>query len=330
MCAWVDVTAPGDGCAFALCDPVAVSGVAGPDKRWPLVLSAAFSQTLSAGAWPRCAGGFSSGISSISTPSTTCRDGPGAYDYFAVTAGPRTLARAVFRAQALGQPDRDSGQPATRIARHDPPVTATCRRSPPRGSGVSRSGATCGFSARYPVGAARAALSRVDGGVPDAVLPVLPREPARSCRRILKARPLDFPKSDRVGEGLRPLLGASVFLTNGETWARQRRIIDPAFEGGRLRDTFPAMLERAVQRRHGWRTGEQDIEPAMSHAAADVIFPHAFLHPDRGRRRRGLQRIPGLSAQPADPEPARVSALAALDAPRAPGETCARRGASGR
>jgi hypothetical protein len=48
--AWVDVTAPGDGCAFALCDPVAVSGVAGPGKRWPLVLSAAFSKTLSEGA----------------------------------------------------------------------------------------------------------------------------------------------------------------------------------------------------------------------------------------------------------------------------------------
>jgi hypothetical protein len=70
------------------------------------------------GRWPRCAGGSSSGISSISTPSTTARD-PGAYDYFAVTAGPRTLAGAVFRACALGQPDRDSGQPATRIARHD-------------------------------------------------------------------------------------------------------------------------------------------------------------------------------------------------------------------
>jgi hypothetical protein len=64
---WVDVTAPGDGCAFALCDPVAVSGVAGPGKRWPLVLSAAFSQTLSAEAQgARCAGGSSSGISSIS------------------------------------------------------------------------------------------------------------------------------------------------------------------------------------------------------------------------------------------------------------------------
>ena len=62
---------------------------------------------------------------------------------------------------------------------------------------------------------------------------------------VLKKRPEDFPKSDRVGEGLRPLLGNSVFLTNGATWERQRRIIDPAFEGGRLKETFPAMVEAA-------------------------------------------------------------------------------------
>jgi len=43
---WLDVTAPGDGCSFALCDPVAVSGVASKDKKWPLVISAAFTQTL--------------------------------------------------------------------------------------------------------------------------------------------------------------------------------------------------------------------------------------------------------------------------------------------
>ena len=48
---WVDVTAPGDGCAFALCDPVAVTGVAPPDQRWPLVISAAFTQTLSPARW---------------------------------------------------------------------------------------------------------------------------------------------------------------------------------------------------------------------------------------------------------------------------------------
>ena len=33
---WVDVTAPGDGCSFALCDPVAVSGQrsGGRDAKW--------------------------------------------------------------------------------------------------------------------------------------------------------------------------------------------------------------------------------------------------------------------------------------------------------
>ncbi|MBF9060655.1 cytochrome P450 [Rhodobacterales bacterium HKCCSP123] len=96
---------------------------------------------------------------------------------------------------------------------------------------------------------------------------------------VLKARPMDFPKSDRVGEGLRPLLGNSVFLTNGATWARQRRIIDPAFEGGRLRDTFPAMWaagEAAVAR---MGEGPREIEEDMSHAAADVIFRTLFSLP---------------------------------------------------
>ena len=60
-------------------------------------------------------------------------------------------------------------------------------------------------------------------------------------KTVLRDRPMDFPKSDRIGEGLRPLLGDSVFLTNGADWQRQRRIIDPAFEGGRLRDTYPQM-----------------------------------------------------------------------------------------
>ena len=109
---------------------------------------------------------------------------------------------------------------------------------------------------------------------------------------VLKARPLDFPKSDRVGAGLRPLLGNSVFLTNGAEWQRQRRIIDPAFEGGRLRETFPAMAaagQAAVARMvasadaagSDTRAGANaiEIEEEMSHAAADVIFRTLFSLP---------------------------------------------------
>ncbi len=102
-------------------------------------------------------------------------------------------------------------------------------------------------------------------------------------RQVLKERPDDFPKSDRIGAGLRPLLGNSVFLTNGETWKRQRRIIDPAFEGGRLRDTYPAMWEAgeaAVARLSAHTDGTPiEIEAETSHAAADVIFRTLFSIP---------------------------------------------------
>ncbi|WP_226688487.1 cytochrome P450 [Ruegeria arenilitoris] len=99
---------------------------------------------------------------------------------------------------------------------------------------------------------------------------------------VLKQRPDDFPKSGRISEGLRPLLGDSVFLTNGETWKRQRRIIDPAFEGGRLKDTFPAMLEAVqacVTRLKGQAGQVIECEEVTSHAAADVIFRTLFSVP---------------------------------------------------
>ncbi len=102
-------------------------------------------------------------------------------------------------------------------------------------------------------------------------------------KRVLNERPEDFPKSDRIREGLSPLLGNSVFITNGETWKRQRRIIDPAFEGGRLRETFPAMWEatEAAVARLAERAGKGpiEIEAETSHAAADVIFRTLFSIP---------------------------------------------------
>ena len=81
---------------------------------------------------------------------------------------------------------------------------------------------------------------------------------------------------------MRPLLGNSVFLTNGETWKRQRRIIDPAFEGGRLRETFPAMWDAAeamAARLESQTDATIEIEAETSHAAADVIFRTLFSIP---------------------------------------------------
>jgi len=85
---WVDVTAPGDGCTFALCDPAAVSGVA-PEmgQRGPLVISGAFTQTLSKEYYARIKNRFFR----IHFQYLCHFDCPRDYDYFQITAGPETL-----------------------------------------------------------------------------------------------------------------------------------------------------------------------------------------------------------------------------------------------
>jgi cytochrome P450 len=102
-------------------------------------------------------------------------------------------------------------------------------------------------------------------------------------KTVLNERPDDFPKSEVIRESLKTLLGNSVFVTNGEVWKRQRRIIDPAFEGGRLREVFPAMVtagQSAIARIDA-KIGDEpiEVEEESSHMAADVIFRTLFSIP---------------------------------------------------
>ncbi|WP_227286573.1 hypothetical protein [Boseongicola sp. H5] len=100
---WVDVTAPGDGCAFALCDPVAVTGVAPAEKRWPLVISAAFTQTLSPARWKA----LRWRLFELHFQYLNAFDRPRDYDYFRITAGPRSLhSRFAGRAPSRSRIER--------------------------------------------------------------------------------------------------------------------------------------------------------------------------------------------------------------------------------
>lgn len=102
-------------------------------------------------------------------------------------------------------------------------------------------------------------------------------------RRIFAERPDDFPKHAVVARGLGSLLGNSIFVTNGETWRRQRRMIDPAFAGGRLREAFPPMwaaAETMLTRLDPMADGRsQAVDAEMSRFAADVIFRTLFSQP---------------------------------------------------
>ena len=203
---WVDVTAPGDCCAFALCDPVAVSGVARSAQRWPLVLSAAFRHTLSAERWQELRHRFFR----LHIQYLCAFDRPGDYDYFRITAGPLSLGDR-FEARAPS-PSRDC-QADLRFHGYHPLIR------PPKPKAREGKISLLGYMK----------LFRQD---------MLSAHPARLYRAwmaefrslffrsylcnqpelvdlVLKERPDDFPKSSRISEGLIPLLGKSVFVTNG-------------------------------------------------------------------------------------------------------------------
>jgi cytochrome P450 len=90
-----------------------------------------------------------------------------------------------------------------------------------------------------------------------------------------------YPKSDLMVGALDPLIGDSIFVSSGETWRRQRRMVDAAFTHMRLNAAFPAMVaavdehERELDRRA--ESGEPfSLDLAMSHLTADVVCRATF------------------------------------------------------
>lgn len=93
-----------------------------------------------------------------------------------------------------------------------------------------------------------------------------------------------FPKSDLMVGALEPLIGNSIFVSDGDTWARQRAMIDPAFSLMRLTLAFESM--RAAVDTHAAaldetaRTGEPvSLDLIMSHLTADIICRTVFSVP---------------------------------------------------
>lgn len=104
--------------------------------------------------------------------------------------------------------------------------------------------------------------------------------------QILERDAAMFPKSKQLGEALEPLLGQSIFTTNGEQWKRQRQMMDPAFAQARLNVAFPVMraaTDDMVTRLHALPDGgEYDLEIELTHVTADIIFRTIFSVPMQG------------------------------------------------
>ncbi len=102
-----------------------------------------------------------------------------------------------------------------------------------------------------------------------------------AVRNIL-TDPLEiFPKNDLMVGALAPLVGDSLFVSSGETWRRQRRMVDPAFSQLRIGQAYSAMQHavRDAEQRfadHAERGETVSLDAAMSHLTADVICRTMF------------------------------------------------------
>jgi len=108
-------------------------------------------------------------------------------------------------------------------------------------------------------------------------------EPALVRHVMVDAALEQFPKHPALGDALRPLLGDSIFTTNGEVWKRQRELMDPSFEQarvklvyGRMRDAAVAMRDRLACIADG---ATHDVEVEMTHVAADIILRTILSEP---------------------------------------------------
>lgn len=85
---WIDFSAPPDGCCFPLVDPLAACGVAAESPAGPRLLSPRFFQMFDAAEYAaRRRDKFSLHFQYLKAGRQ-----PAAYDYFAITAGARTLS----------------------------------------------------------------------------------------------------------------------------------------------------------------------------------------------------------------------------------------------
>ena len=104
--------------------------------------------------------------------------------------------------------------------------------------------------------------------------PILVREVLLDEERI-------FPKNDLMVDALAPLVGDSIFVSSGDTWHRQRTMVDGGFSHMRLGRAFASMMASVAECTANFAElaasgSEFSLDLAMSHLTADIVCRTVF------------------------------------------------------
>jgi cytochrome P450 len=86
-------------------------------------------------------------------------------------------------------------------------------------------------------------------------------------------------KSPQMRYALQPLIGDGLFISDGDTWRKRRRIVAPIVHVSRLPEFAPIMTETATEARDRWaslRPPSIDALTEMAHLTAEIICRTIF------------------------------------------------------
>ena len=86
-------------------------------------------------------------------------------------------------------------------------------------------------------------------------------------------------KSAQMRHALEPLIGDGLFISDGDTWRKRRRIVAPIVHMSRLPEFAPVMVETALRRAtagRGWNRPPIDALAEMAHLTAEIICRTIF------------------------------------------------------
>src|SRR5262245_34842851 len=86
-----------------------------------------------------------------------------------------------------------------------------------------------------------------------------------------------FRKSRLIRTALYPLAGEGLFTSEGDLWRRQRKLMAPLFQPGRIASYAPSMVEAAVRCIGTWRDGQElDVAHETTRIAMSVAGKALF------------------------------------------------------